>query len=365
MDNIVNCIEEIKERYQKYKERALNEASTRMVFINPLLECLGWDTSNLDEVEPEYSTIDKKEVDYACKVDNKPVLLIEAKSLNSTLDDPKGITQIIGYAASEGVNWCVLSNGIVYKVYSSTEKIEATKKLLFEVDLLRLEPKLAAEKLNNISKNFITNGMLDELSEQLFTEKKVTGSLKEIFLNPSPSFIKLIKNTSEDNSLDNTRIKKVLSTLWRDRLSVASEGKIGKTAHSKVISSKLEKTTKDANKESREISKDRKAAKKITGFAFQGKRYDVATWTDTLVKFCELLQESHQDFYSTASQIKGKKRDYFSKDNSQMHSPRLIRGSNIFVETNLSAEFIQKLIKRLLVKFGYSDDSVEYFCNQV
>jgi len=38
--------------------------------------------------------------------------LLEAKALDDTLDDVKAITQVVGYAANDGIVWCILTNGI-------------------------------------------------------------------------------------------------------------------------------------------------------------------------------------------------------------------------------------------------------------
>ena len=68
---------------------------------------LGWDVRDPDEVELEHPTVDGKSVDYAMKVNRKVVLHLEAKQLADPLDDVKSITQVVGYAANDGIEWCV------------------------------------------------------------------------------------------------------------------------------------------------------------------------------------------------------------------------------------------------------------------
>ena len=88
-----------------------------------------------DEVELEYPTVDGKSVDYAMKINRKPLFLLEAKQLTDPLDDVKSITQVVGYAANDGIEWCVLTNGVRYKVYKASERASAPDKLLFEVSI--------------------------------------------------------------------------------------------------------------------------------------------------------------------------------------------------------------------------------------
>jgi len=89
MDTIIKCIEDLRTKLDKYIKENLKEYSTRIIFIDPLLQALGWNVKDPDEVELEYPTIDGKSVDYAPKINRKPVLFIEAKPLNDPLTDVK------------------------------------------------------------------------------------------------------------------------------------------------------------------------------------------------------------------------------------------------------------------------------------
>ena len=163
MDTMVMCIEGLQAKLEKHRKDALKETPTRVIFTDVLLQALGWDVRNPDEVELECPTIDGKSVDYALKINGKPVLFVEAKPLNDPLSDVKSITQVVGYATNAGVEWCVLTNGVTYKVYHSTEKAEAPDKLLFEVSI---DPKEAegrsvrqiADQFNRFSRDAMALG---------------------------------------------------------------------------------------------------------------------------------------------------------------------------------------------------------------
>lgn len=135
MKDIVKCIENLRIQLERHSREGLKEYPTRTIFIDPLLAALGWDVRDPDEVELEPPTVDGKSVDYAMKVNRKVVLHLEAKQLGDPLDDVKSITQVVGYAANDGVEWCVLTNGVRYKVYKASEKASAPDKLLFEVSI--------------------------------------------------------------------------------------------------------------------------------------------------------------------------------------------------------------------------------------
>ena len=166
------CIEGLQAKLEKHRKDDLKETPTRVIFTDVLLQALGWDVRNPDEVELECPTIDGKSVDYALKIERRPVLFVEAKPLNDPLIDVKSITQVVGYAANAGVEWCVLTNGVTYKVYHSTEKAEAPEKLLFEVSIDPKENKgipvqQIAERFSRFSRDAMAKGVLDEIGKEI------------------------------------------------------------------------------------------------------------------------------------------------------------------------------------------------------
>jgi predicted transport protein len=181
---------------------------------------LGWDIRDPDDVELEYPTIDAKSVDYALKINGKCVALLEAKPLTDPLDDVKAITQVVGYAANDGIEWCILTNGIRYKVYKSSERAAAPDKLLFEVsfdprDAQRLSVEQINTQLNRISKESLAHGTLDRLGEEIFTATKIRKALDRLFANPPGALIRVIRTTVEDENITPAQIRDTLARIWR------------------------------------------------------------------------------------------------------------------------------------------------------
>ena len=69
MKEIVKCIENLRVQLDRHRKDGLKEYPTRTIFIDPLLEALGWDVRDPDEVELEHPTIDGKSVDYGSAED--------------------------------------------------------------------------------------------------------------------------------------------------------------------------------------------------------------------------------------------------------------------------------------------------------
>lgn len=232
MDAIIKCIENLRMKLDKHRKDDLKEYPTRTIFVDPLLQALGWDIRDPEEVELEYSTIDGKSVDYAPKINRKPVLFIEAKPLNDPLTDVKSITQVVGYAANAGVEWCILTNGVTYKVYRSTEKAEAPDKLLFEISLDPKETEgmtiqQVAEQFVRFSRDAMAKGLLDEIGEQIFTTGKIRKVLDKLFMEPPNTLIKLIRSAIGDDTIKPMQVRKALKRLWAQTSEIEIPSTIG------------------------------------------------------------------------------------------------------------------------------------------
>ncbi len=219
MKDVVKVIETLQAQLERHKQSGLKEYPTRTIFVDPLLSALGWDVRDPDEVELEYPTVDGKSVDYAMKINRKPVFLLEAKQLTDPLDDVKSITQVVGYAANDGIDWCVLTNGVRYKVYKASERASAPDKLLFEVSIDPLDPaglsvEHTAAQLNRLSRDSLAQGVLDKLGTEIFTIGKVRKALDRLFIDAPQPLIRLIRNAIGDNSVTPSHIQLALGRIW-------------------------------------------------------------------------------------------------------------------------------------------------------
>lgn len=108
----------------------------------------------------------------------------------------------------------------------------------------------------------------------------------------------------------------------------------------------------------RKNARERHKGKSISAFYFKNTRYEVYTWKNLLIKLTELIYESHSRDFKKVLTLKGKKRPYFTHDKNKLRVPQKINKTNIFVEVNLSANFIIKICHKLLATFGYSNNDL-------
>src|ERR1051325_11375410 len=98
---------------EQQKTRDVSEADTVTLVKDLLAEVFGYD--KYADVTSEYA-IRGTYCDLAIKLEEKLVELIEVKAIGITLDD-RHARQVVDYAANEGIEWVILTNGIIWKLY--------------------------------------------------------------------------------------------------------------------------------------------------------------------------------------------------------------------------------------------------------
>lgn len=112
------------ERSKLVKEKLLTEESTKTSLIMPFFQMLGYDVFNPSEFVPEYIAdigIKKGEkIDYAIMSNDKPIILIEAKSVNDKLTTHG--SQLFRYFHTSSARFAILTNGIIYQFFTDLDE---------------------------------------------------------------------------------------------------------------------------------------------------------------------------------------------------------------------------------------------------
>ena len=98
------------------KSRDVGESDTVTIIVDMLAEIFGYD--KYSEITSEHA-IRGTFCDLAIKIDSVLQLLIEVKAIGLDLKD-QYVKQAVDYAANQGVDWVVLTNGLVWRVYKVT-----------------------------------------------------------------------------------------------------------------------------------------------------------------------------------------------------------------------------------------------------
>jgi predicted type IV restriction endonuclease len=182
--------------YARSKGIRFDEANTKKSFIEPIIEALGWKLRDFEEVTMEYGGNvggrgADKPVDYALFIAGSPALFVEAKPLDESLDDKRWIDQTLNYANVSGVRWCVLTNGLEYRIYKTHEPVIAVKKLFRSVMIGRDDASVVAATLSLLRKEEMKESSLDRLWRIEVSDRCVREAAEQL-LSGDERFVKLL-----------------------------------------------------------------------------------------------------------------------------------------------------------------------------
>ena len=185
MSPLASVIDRVRDRVRDYADRRvrLTESDTIRVLILPVLEALGWDLQDVEEVRSEYrhASADNP-VDYALFLHGSPALFVEAKALGVSLDDRKPLLQTLNYANAAGVDWCVLTNGAEWRIYKVHAPVAAEEKLFLTVRLgeTGADPATLIATLSLLSRDRMRARAIDALWSEWRVDREVEQILDTI-----------------------------------------------------------------------------------------------------------------------------------------------------------------------------------------
>lgn len=173
---IATCVKRYQGILNAIQKKDISEADTVTVINDILADVCGYDKYH--EVTSQYA-IRGTHVDLAVKVNDSIRFLVEVKAIGIELKDIH-VKQAIDYAANEGIEWVVLTNGAVWRVYKVHFGQPIEKILVCEVDLIALSAKSneILECFGNLSREgFSQDTMADLLHEKQIKNKFTIAAL--------------------------------------------------------------------------------------------------------------------------------------------------------------------------------------------
>lgn len=189
-------LKQFSKRAEAIKGSLATEEATKTALIMPFFSLLDYDVFNPLEFVPEFVAdvgIKKGEkVDYAIMKDNKPVILIEAKSVDDTLT--KHDAQLFRYFTVTEAKFAILTNGIVYKFYTDLEeKNKMDEKPFLEINILDMTDAKMTELKKFTKDSFDIDTIFNTASELKYTSL-IKSQLTNQLNNPSDDFVRFIIN---------------------------------------------------------------------------------------------------------------------------------------------------------------------------
>lgn len=140
-DRIVAGIKRFQPILSSAKARDVGESDTVTIITDMLAEIFGYD--KYSEITSEHA-IRGTFCDLATKIDGQLSMLFEVKAIGLDLKESH-VKQAVDYAANQGTEWVVLTNGAIWRVYKITFAKPIDQELVIEIDFLSLNHKTAKD----------------------------------------------------------------------------------------------------------------------------------------------------------------------------------------------------------------------------
>lgn len=193
------------------QDRDINESDTVTIITDIFESVFGYD--KFTEITSEFA-IKKTFCDLAIRLDGEIRLLIEAKAAGIELKE-QHMQQAVNYGSNSGLEWVVLTNGVIWKVYKIIFAKPVDTDFVYEFDFRKLSTKkqsdldmlfyLTKEALGKSNKN-----SLEELhTQKMFVNKFVIGQL--LLSEPVANTVrKVLKSMASEAKVTNEDILQII-----------------------------------------------------------------------------------------------------------------------------------------------------------
>jgi hypothetical protein len=352
-NGLTDFIEKLKA--ERWFATSRDEAATKQGVLLPVLSKLGWDTFNVDEVFPEFG-VESRKVDYALRLHGKEKVFVEVKKAGEDLE--KHQEQLLDYAFKSGVKLAALTNGQSWWLYLPLQEGSWEQRKFYTLDIVERGSGDVAAKLHEfLSRDAVDSGLAVECAETTYLSRQRTKEIKDalprawgqILSDPDGILVDLLADTTE-------RLcgYKPDANLVEEFLSGNQAGLSPAVALVAIANRSPRPSPKRAGDG---VSKGF-IGRGISGFTFRGESFTVNSWIDMLLALCGSLLRANNHDFERVLELEGRKRPYFSKNPNVLRAPRKIDGTDLFVESNLSANSIVRLSQDLVALFGSPESSL-------
>lgn len=210
-------LKEYRKRYLRKRYADLDESATRIMINSLLTEVLGY--KELEEIKTEYR-IRGEYADYVIQLARKKHFVVEVKAVQLDLSE-KHLRQSIGYAANEGIDWIILTNGWQIELYKVLFGKPISVKKVFSFNLNDAsDVKAAPELLVYLTKKSVEKKEIDQFWHR-FEALEPNNLYKNLYSIEVVRFLRKVLKTktglyfSESDILDSVHeivIRKIEST---------------------------------------------------------------------------------------------------------------------------------------------------------
>jgi predicted type IV restriction endonuclease len=155
---VEKALRDYRKRYLTKSNMDADEATARIMINNFLSSVLGYQETI--DIRTEYA-IKGTYADYVIQLNKKIQFVVEAKAVSIDLND-KHLKQAIDYAANEGIDWVLLSNGRQIQLHRVLFEKPIRSQMIFSFDLTDLPAlRSAARQISYLTKKSVLKNELE------------------------------------------------------------------------------------------------------------------------------------------------------------------------------------------------------------
>ncbi len=323
-----------------------NEEAAKFQILAPILAELGWDPFGL-EILWEHSVGATKgggRVDIALKAEGSIRALIEAKAPGAQLS--QHVDQVLMYAYREGVDVCVLTDGLQWWLYLPREKGEPEKRRFAVLNVDRDPVEQLCDDLNSfLGRESLRSGHAERRAEQVLKALREAQKLEE----KMPSIWRQMLDEPDDELIE------LIGQRVYDKLNLRpGREQIIAAMRSRPIPPKRGGTPEP-------LVPDPPPPSNPTAVELWGARYPVRLHSDILVAVVEALHKRHRDtFEQTAGSLRYEGHQYVSTDRQRIAGTNPKRTpSGLYLLVHGTADAQRRRWVKLLEAFGYNESDLQ------
>jgi len=346
-ERLVGFIREIQsdERYDSFDEPAIKQG-----IVLKILSYLEWDPFDIDEIQPEYE-VDGGKIDFSLRHKKSSKVFIGIKKGIKALK--KYQEEISNYASKEGVNMAILTDGITWWFTLPLVKGSPEEKRFHAIDMNERKAEEVAQNFEDfLSKKNIISGKSLKAAEHIYStrlksllvKENLPKAWKKILSEPEKWLYETLAQVTEDlcgHKPEREIVEKFLA------LEIDAKADISSTLKPKPAAPPQQSQAT--------VKKEKFTGKSIVSFTLGGKKYNVNSWKEMLIKICEVVAEKHKEGFEIVLTLSGPNKDYFSTNPYELLTCEKIPGTETYVDVNLSATGVVNLSHRVLSLFGYKE----------
>ncbi len=333
------------------------EEAARQTAVLPVLDALGWDCWDGNEVTPEFEVRGGR-VDYCLQVPGQRLVLIEVKRTGADLTGHQ--EQLLRYAFDEGVPLAALTDGRVWWLYLSTAAGSWEQRRFYSIDFRQQAAASAAADLERfLSRSGVTSGAALEEARREFEsqerDRRVRAALEQAWrqvLGDRDGLLRdLLAEEVEELSghpPDPDTIAEFLAGIAGSEGADAVPSPVPRAAPGRSVSDTTSRRKAAATRGKRmeelvetvDLTNPTSAkGRRPAAFWLDGARHEVTSWRWLLPPLCEqLARDAGPVFAEGIDRLRGQPYLYTSPPDSKDWIP--IAGTDRYVYVNITADLV-------------------------